>query len=103
MKDIETFLNSDPKNVVVIHCHAGRGRTGTCEHLISGYSLTSLVIAAYLLYSRVCNTTEQALEIFAQKRSVKGYNLFVLGILIPNRKGVTVASQRRYLNIPASC
>jgi len=68
-----SWLSADEKNVAVVHCLAGKGRTGT-------------VITAYLLY---CPEFEPhdvsgALKIFAQQRSKK-------------EKGVTQPSQLRYV------
>jgi phosphatidylinositol-3,4,5-trisphosphate 3-phosphatase and dual-specificity protein phosphatase PTEN len=65
------FLQKQPGNVVSIHCKAGKGRTG-------------LVICCYMLYSGVCRTAEEALEIFGARRTRDG-------------KGVQIPSQRRYI------
>jgi len=45
---VDRFLEEDEQNVVVIHCIAGKGRTGT-------------VIACYLLYKSFYTAPEEAL------------------------------------------
>eukprot|EP00760_Papus_ankaliazontas_P039458 PhM_4_TR9569/c1_g1_i1/m.38186/K01110/PTEN; phosphatidylinositol-3,4,5-trisphosphate 3-phosphatase and dual-specificity protein phosphatase PTEN len=74
LEDIHAFLCSDPKNVVAVHCKAGKGRTGC-------------VIAAYLATLSVDHpdlTWIDALRLFGEKRTRNG-------------KGVTIASQQRYV------
>jgi len=70
-KDVKEYLDRDEKNVVAVHCKAGKGRTG-------------LTLSAYLLYCGQCHTAEDALSFFASKRTMDG-------------KGVTIQSQRRYV------
>ncbi|KAI5066934.1 hypothetical protein GOP47_0017462 [Adiantum capillus-veneris] len=65
------WLVADPNNVIVVHCKAGKGRTG-------------LMICAYLLYSRECSDPVTAIQYYGEKRTKNG-------------KGVTISSQRRYL------
>jgi protein tyrosine phosphatase len=42
---VDDYLNEDARNVVSIHCKAGKGRTGT-------------LIAAYLVYTRASATSK---------------------------------------------
>ena len=58
------FIISEQKGKVLVHCHAGQGRT-------------ALVIAAYLIYSRVANGAEEAILVTRKHRPKcfsKGYN-----------------------------
>ena len=65
------WLRSDARNVAVVHCLAGKGRTGT-------------VIASYLLVAGLFASARDALSYFALKRS-------------SCNNGVTVPGQRRYV------
>ncbi|KAH3760734.1 protein tyrosine phosphatase [Pelomyxa schiedti] len=67
----DTWIKKAPKNVSVVHCKAGKGRTG-------------LMVSAYLLHSGTCGTAEEALTYFAAKRTY-------------DSKGVTIPSQIRYV------
>mmetsp|Transcript_98184 Transcript_98184/g.306287 ORF Transcript_98184/g.306287 Transcript_98184/m.306287 type:complete len:760 (-) Transcript_98184:101-2380(-) len=72
-QDMESFCKQDrTRNVVAVHCKAGKGRTG-------------LVVSSFLLHTRKCNKASEALENFAQKRTFDG-------------KGVTIPSQIRYVH-----
>eukprot|EP01080_Neovahlkampfia_damariscottae_P005746 gene5746-9567_t len=76
IKSVAGWLEADEKNVVAIHCKAGKGRTGT-------------VICSYLLYKGICNTPEEALLFFKKMRS-NGDN--------PKGGSVDEPSQVRYIN-----
>ena len=69
--DIENFLKEDSKNVVAIHCKAGKGRTG-------------VMICCYLVYSQFCKSAYDALVYYGKLRT-------------KNDKGVTIPSQIRYV------
>jgi tensin-1 len=54
-KSIETWLNSSPKNVAVLHSKGDKGRIG-------------VIVAAYLHYSTICEPNDKAFDRFAIKR-----------------------------------
>ncbi|XP_058468322.1 tensin-1 isoform X4 [Solea solea] len=54
-KAIDTWLNGDPRNVVVLHNKGNRGQTG-------------VVVAAYMHYSNISASADQALDRFAMRR-----------------------------------
>ena len=69
--DLCLYLTANPSGVAAIHCKAGKGRTG-------------VMIVSYLVFSGLCQTTEEALEHYAKQRTL-------------NNKGVTISSQIRYI------
>ncbi|XP_075511303.1 phosphatidylinositol 3,4,5-trisphosphate 3-phosphatase and protein-tyrosine-phosphatase PTEN1-like [Primulina tabacum] len=68
-EDVHSWLSSDPKNIAVVHCMAGKGRTG-------------LMISSYLVYTGM--SAEKAMEVYAERRTT-------------NNEGVSIPSQRRYV------
>jgi len=71
LEDVESWLAANEANMVGINCKAGKGRTG-------------LIICCYLLHTKQCETTDEALKLYGEKRTKDG-------------KGVTIASQIRYI------
>eukprot|EP00760_Papus_ankaliazontas_P011784 PhM_4_TR15034/c0_g2_i1/m.61499/K01110/PTEN; phosphatidylinositol-3,4,5-trisphosphate 3-phosphatase and dual-specificity protein phosphatase PTEN len=69
--DVDKFLLEDKRNVISVHCKAGKGRTGT-------------MIAAYMVFSGIAPDADSALALFAGRRT-------------HNAKGVTIPSQMRYV------
>jgi len=53
------FLNADPRNVAVVHCNAGKGRTGT-------------LICCYLIFCHFVENAEQAISYYGWKRFANG-------------------------------
>ena len=70
-EDAKKFLDEDSKNIVAIHCLAGKGRTGT-------------LISCLLLYLNEFDTAADCLKYYGLMR-------------VDNGKGVTVPSQIRYV------
>ncbi|KAL1360883.1 hypothetical protein HN51_006258 [Arachis hypogaea] len=68
-ESVHSWLSSDPRNIAVIHCMAGKGRTG-------------LMVCSYLTYSGM--TADEALQLYAERRTT-------------NNEGVSIPSQRRYV------
>ena len=83
LQHMHKFLMADPQNVVVVHCLAGKGRTGT-------------IIACYMLYSGLFDKATEALNFFAFKRSVT-----VSGVSYPGQVRYVTYTQK-LLNSDAS-
>jgi len=69
--DVQEWLDQNEENIAVIHCKAGKGRTG-------------LMICAWLLFSGMWPNPDDALSYYASMRT-------------HNQKGVTIPSQLRYV------
>ncbi|KAI8338160.1 protein-tyrosine phosphatase-like protein [Chlamydoabsidia padenii] len=70
-QDASDWLSQDQDNVVVVHCKAGKGRTG-------------LMIACLLLFLNQAKDAQQAILMYGSHRTTNG-------------KGVTIPSQIRYI------
>eukprot|EP01026_Neomeris_dumetosa_P033890 TRINITY_DN2717_c0_g1_i1.p2 TRINITY_DN2717_c0_g1~~TRINITY_DN2717_c0_g1_i1.p2 ORF type:complete len:574 (-),score=58.35 TRINITY_DN2717_c0_g1_i1:2068-3684(-) len=70
--DAQRWLEADPQHIIAVHCKAGKGRTG-------------IAVCALLLQMQICKTVEEALDLFAHRRTKNG-------------RGVTIASQQRYIH-----
>ncbi|XP_054543486.1 tensin-3 isoform X6 [Pan troglodytes] len=66
----ESWLNSNPQHVVVIHCRGGKGRIG-------------VVISSYMHFTNVSASADQALDRFAMK---KFYDDKVSALMQPSQK-----------------
>lgn len=71
ISEADSFLSAKEENVCVIHCQAGKGRTG-------------VIIVALLLRYHICNSVDEGLAYYAQRRSKSNI-------------GVAVPSQIRYI------
>jgi phosphatidylinositol-3,4,5-trisphosphate 3-phosphatase and dual-specificity protein phosphatase PTEN len=58
-EDMYQFLSSHKDNVIVVHCNAGKGRTGT-------------VISCFLLYSCLLGSSDEAIKYYGIKRFKHG-------------------------------
>jgi len=71
-EDMHEWYHRHAKNVIAVHCKAGKGRTG-------------YVISCFLLYERMVTDAESALNMFSALRTY-------------DDQGVTIPSQRRYVH-----
>ncbi|XP_066469967.1 tensin-2 isoform X4 [Tiliqua scincoides] len=54
-KAMETWLNSDPHHVVVLHCKGNKGKTG-------------VIVAAYMYFSKISASADQALSTLTMRK-----------------------------------
>lgn len=69
--DLCIYLIKVPDSIALVHCKAGKGRTG-------------LMIVSYLVFSELCKSAEEAMKHYAYMRT-------------HNNKGITIPSQIRFV------
>lgn len=81
----KSFLAKDARNVIAVHCKAGKGRTGT-------------MITCFLIYTQAYPTADQALEVFSKYRSeLTTIEDVDEGVKDLKHRGVDQASQLRWV------
>eukprot|EP00803_Ostreobium_quekettii_P004568 evm.model.scf_1977.5 EVM.evm.TU.scf_1977.5 scf_1977:26630-28399(-) len=71
-RDASEWLDAGEDNIAVVHCKAGRGRTG-------------VMICCLLLWRRMCAKPDEAIRLYGEARTTNG-------------SGVTIPSQVRYIH-----
>ncbi|CAF1195361.1 unnamed protein product [Adineta ricciae] len=74
---VTEWFDANPKNVIAVHCKGGKGRTGT-------------MISVALLKTNVCKTAQEALNLFAERRTDLRHG--------KQYQGVETPSQTRYVH-----
>ncbi|XP_012414444.1 phosphatidylinositol 3,4,5-trisphosphate 3-phosphatase TPTE2-like [Trichechus manatus latirostris] len=75
-KEVDEWMAEDNKNIVVVHCKGGKGRTGT-------------MVCACLIASEIFTTAEESLYYFGERRTDKTSS--------SKFQGVETPSQNRYV------
>ncbi|XP_037655871.1 phosphatidylinositol 3,4,5-trisphosphate 3-phosphatase TPTE2-like [Choloepus didactylus] len=75
-KEVDAWMSEDEKNIIVIHCKGGKGRTGT-------------MVCAWLIASELFSTAEESLYYFGERRTDKTTS--------SKFQGVETPSQNRYV------
>jgi len=72
LNDTRTWKKEHSKNVVAVHCKAGKGRTGT-------------LLCSYLLYSKQRKLADEAMIVFAKRRTDPWKSRKIQGIETPSQ------------------
>ncbi|XP_076980817.1 phosphatidylinositol 3,4,5-trisphosphate 3-phosphatase TPTE2-like [Tamandua tetradactyla] len=75
-KEVDMWMSKDEKNIIVIHCKGGKGRTGT-------------MVCAWLIASEIFTTAKESLYYFGERRTDK--------TISTKFQGVETPSQHRYV------
>jgi len=71
--DVVLYLIRNKDGICAIHCKAGKGRTG-------------VMIVSYMIFSGICQNSDEALKVFSNLRSldskVKKYFFFILFFIL---------------------
>ncbi|XP_077168431.1 phosphatidylinositol 3,4,5-trisphosphate 3-phosphatase TPTE2-like isoform X2 [Paroedura picta] len=73
---VRNWMNQDPKNIIVIHCKGGKGRTGT-------------MVCTWLIDSNQFESAQESLDYFGERRTDKSTS--------SKFQGVETPSQSRYV------
>lgn len=71
-QDVKQWLASDPKNVIVVHCKGGKGRTGT-------------MICVWLVESGIFESASNSLDYFGSRRTDKNVSKKFQGVETPSQ------------------
>nr|XP_056712859.1 phosphatidylinositol 3,4,5-trisphosphate 3-phosphatase TPTE2-like [Euleptes europaea] len=74
--NVREWMNQDPKNIIVIHCKGGKGRTGT-------------MVCTWLIDSNQFESAQESLDYFGERRTDKSTS--------SKFQGVETPSQSRYV------
>ncbi|KAJ8101219.1 protein-tyrosine phosphatase-like protein [Lipomyces tetrasporus] len=73
VSSLHKFLSQNPENVAVLHCKAGKGRSGTifCAYLISQHHWTAQIALAHFTSKRMRIGFGEGVSIISQRRWIQ--------------------------------
>ncbi|KAK9239321.1 protein-tyrosine phosphatase-like protein [Lipomyces kononenkoae] len=73
VSSLHKFLSHNPENVAVLHCKAGKGRSGTifCAYLISQHHWTAQIALAHFTSKRMRAGFGEGVSILSQRRWIQ--------------------------------